>query len=200
MYIYICIHTHIYILAGAVLVHRCLQIYADDGAVAILNGVACTATHLCIQVYYGITSLAKLAVLIGRSDDAAMLTKKAATMKAAMNARQFNGTAFCDGLCSDPQAKHTGFHANIYALAFGAVADENIESAFNYVKARINHPFPPPPPPPPVAATDAAASASSSDSWPPPAPMGGMPCGVYPSQFAVQALYADIDDSSTSFF
>ena len=83
-----------------------------------------------------ITSLAKIAAFIGRSDDATMLTTKAAVMKAAMNARQFNGTVFCDGLCSDPQAKHTGFHANIYALAFGAVAEENIESVFNYVKVR----------------------------------------------------------------
>ena len=64
-------------------------------------------------------------------------------------------------------------------------------------KARINHPFP--------AAADTADTASSSsssavkslgdgDGWPPPQPMGGMPCGVYPSQFAVQALYANLKD------
>ena len=63
---------------------------------------------------------------------------------------------------------------------------------FAYIKARINHP-------PPTtsqhsvlsAGADGAAGSSNenekdANGWPPPQPMGGMPCGVMPAQFAVQ--------------
>ena len=73
---------------------------------------------------------------------------------------QFNGSAFCDGVCA--QTPHTAFHSTMYALAFGAVSTAHQDAAWGYLRDRIS--------------TD------------------GLPCGVYPAQYAVAALYTNARD------
>ena len=102
-------------------------------------------------VYYGLTTLAKIGALIDRpSASIEMLADTASALKKGINALQFNGTAVCDGLCADaqrsPGGNHTAFHSTIYALAFGALDDANIESAWMYTRSRIDPPFAASPP------------------------------------------------------
>jgi hypothetical protein len=70
-------------------------------------------------IYYGATTLASIATLIGRGSEAKQLNMVAANLKVAMNAKQWNDTAgaFCDGLCSNNS--HSAFHSTMYTLAFG---------------------------------------------------------------------------------
>jgi hypothetical protein len=119
-----------------------------------------------------------------------------------MNAKQWNGTAFCDGLCSD--TPHTAFHSTMYALAFNAVDDDHAEAAWEYTRSRINPPFYTSSTPP-SASSSAVVDASFTQRvpappWPPPGPSSGLglPCGVHPSQFAVEALYTKTSDLGAS--
>jgi len=105
-------------------------------------------------------------------------------LKTAINKHMYNGTAFCDGLCEDPRARHTAFHSSVYMLALGAVSDEHRQSTWEFIKSRIDPPF---------SSDDSQHNGRSNGRWPPPPPPGakdGMPCGTYVSQFVQQALYA----------
>ena len=120
--------------------------------------------------YYGLTTLAKMAGWLGRTADQTKYAAQAAHLKKAINALMFNGSAFCDGICSD--VPHTAFHSSVYMLAFGAVADEHKESVWTYIRGRIDPPF---------SAAEHAGSDDTAASWPPPPPVGekdGMPCGT----------------------
>ena len=158
-----------------------------------------TSTIASAWVYYGITTLVDMASLLGRTADAIKLNQTGIALKAAMNAKQWNGSAFCDGQCAE--VNHTAFHSSMYALAFGAVSDEHADAAWAYVRHRIDPPFSTParqavaPPPAPGAPRPRVA-------WPPPGPSSGLglPCGVHPSQFAVAALYKKASDLGNSAF
>jgi hypothetical protein len=186
-----------------------------------------TNTISSAWIYYGATTLASIASLIGRDSDAAHLTTVAAGLKVAMNAKQWNSTAgaFCDGVCTN--TSHMAFHSTMYSLAFGAVSDENVERAWKYVRHRIdplntaqpNLKQSAPPPSSVVAASVAArpqpAQNTAQDtgqftpsitprptSWPPPGPSSGlgMPCSVHPAQFTLIALYQNVADKGTAAF
>ena len=113
-------------------------------------------------VYYGMTQLSRLATWMGKLDDARMLTEKAAAMKAAFNALFIDHKtgAVCDGMCAE--VAHTSVHSSFYALAFGLVdsAGGNADGVWNYIKRRVD---------------DSAV---------------GVPCGAYPVQFLLLALYS----------
>ena len=137
-------------------------------------------------IYYGLTALARIAGHINRTDDQMQLVDEAERLKDAMNRAQWDAIAgaFCDGMCTD--ASHHSFHATVYSLAFGAVANDNRNAAWHYIRGRIDPPFSP-----------LAPVSVAETSWPPPPPPGskdGLPCGVYPSQFALAALYSNRTD------
>lgn len=77
-------------------------------------------------------------------------------------------------------------------LALGAVPQDKLAATHEFINAKIlpksalNTRHPP-----------AKLPVSDHFSWPPPPPIGehdGMPCGVYVSQFALQALYKNAAD------
>ena len=154
-----------------------------------------TSTIASAWVYYGATTLERIARALNRTADAERLKERAAALKAAMNAQQWNATAgaFCDGVCTD--TPHMAFHSTVYALAFDAVTDEHAKQAWAYVRSRIDPPFNG------TAATEAKTASADGASWPPPPPPGehdGMPCGVYPSQFVLTALYQNQADQGAA--
>lgn len=116
--------------------------------------------------YLSITNIASLAAAMNRAATAAQLQTAATSLKMGFNQYFFNGTAICDGLCSD--VPHTSVHSSFYALAFGLVDDTNAAAVWNYVQYR--------------AFEDAL----------------GVPCGSYPVQFLLQALYANTSDHGTA--
>lgn len=71
-------------------------------------------------------------------------------------------------------------------LALGAVPEDRLVATHDFINAKIL--------PKPTHNTEQAAQ---SGAWPPPPPVGehdGMPCGVYVSQFTLQALYKNAAD------
>jgi len=127
--------------------------------------------------YYGLSTLVELATWLNRSEDAARYQAIEAKLKTAINRQMWNGTAFCDGVCSN--ISHTAFHSTVYLLAVGAVSDDNMLAAWQYTRGRISPPF---------AATGGVvtgpASRRGQNTWPPPPPPSshwGMPCGTYVS-------------------
>lgn len=180
-----------------------------------------TNTISSAWIYYGATTLASIATLIGRDSDAAHLLKVAADLKAAMNAKQWNDAgAFCDGVCTN--TSHMAFHSTMYSLAFGAVSEEHVDKAWAYVRHRsmsgIDPPFsatqtnpeesdatslPVSPQPAPESSAHLPPSASANPhptSWPPPGPTSGlgMPCSVHPAQFTLIALYENAADKGAA--
>ena len=152
-----------------------------------------TSTISSAWVFYGATTLVKMATVLNRTADADRLGVVAARLKAAMNAKQWNSTAgaFCDGLCD--MTPHLAFHSTMYTLAFGAVSDDHIEQAWKYVRSRVDPPFN-------RSRSGYARSSNGGEGWPPPPPPGnyGMPCGVYPSQFTLTALYQNPEDQGAA--
>lgn len=154
-----------------------------------------TSTIASAWVYKGLTTLSSMAKILGRDADGTRFEQTATALKTAMNAQQWNGSAFCDGICA--HVSHTAFHSTMYAVAFGAVSEENAEAAWQYVRNRIDPPFSRP------ATTYSPPSPGATPlqpAWPPPEPSSGvgMPCGVHPSQFAVEALFAKSSDLGMS--
>lgn len=120
-------------------------------------------------VYYGITNLARLAEWIGRVDDMMRLQNIAKRMKKSFNTLLINDNGVvCDGLCL--KTPHTAVHASFYALAFDLIAEENIDSVWQYIVNRIHS-----------------------------SPIG-VPCGSYPVQFLLMALYKKESDRGKEAF
>jgi alpha-L-rhamnosidase len=161
-----------------------------------------TSNHSTIAaawIYHGATTLASIARLLGNLTDAGDLEAIANRLKSAVNKLQWNGSAFCDGICKE--TSHTAFHSSVYALALGAAADENRLTTWTYIRGRINPPFSeakeiPPESPPPAASADVHAPTT----WPPPEPSSGvgLPCGTWPAQYALMALYDNAADRGLS--
>ena len=109
-------------------------------------------------------ALSNTAVWLGRSADATALGNAAAGLRASFKARMLNAS----GVACDglcATTPHTSFHASFYSLALGLVSLEDAPVVAGYLQKRI--------------AAEGAA---------------GVPCGAYPVQFLLQALYAnDVD-------
>ena len=149
-----------------------------------------TSSH----VYYGSIFLAEIAKMINRTSDEQDLRSTASKIRNGINQMMWNGTAYCDGTCAN--TSHTAFHSTIYALAFGIADDDKVDPAFEYVVGRINseadEKF--------LREPSSRILESTESSWPPPEPSSGvgLPCGTYPSQFAVRALYAKASDMGSA--
>ena len=141
----------------------------DRFNVSVYNAVANAFAYRALRV------LVELAAWLSRPDDAARHAATAERLRRAINHHMWNGSAFCDGICS--LTPHTAFHSSAYLLAFGAVNQTNRPAAWRYVRDRISSPVSPRP----------------AGSWPPAPPVGshdGMPCSSYVAQYALEALYA----------
>jgi hypothetical protein len=136
------------------------------------DGFHDSATNAVVQAwsFLGLRSFARLGRWLGRADDAARLDAAADAMRAGVRALLLNGSssggqgalAVCDGRCA--ATPHTAVHSTFYALYAGLFDDDDaLTSALAaYVRAR--------------ATEDAEL---------------GVPCGAYPVQFLLAALYAD---------
>ena len=121
--------------------------------------------------YLGMRRVAQLGRWLGRAPEAAALDATADALRAAFQGLLLNGSAgdavraVCDGLCAT--TPHAAAHSSFYALYAGLLDDDAAATAAAaaYVRAR--------------AAEDAVV---------------GIPCGAYPVQFLLAALYADGGD------
>merc|ERR1712217_201173 len=65
-------------------------------------------------------------------DNATAIAATAASLKEAMVAKMWNGTAFCDGVCEDVHGNSLVM-TNIFTLFFGMVPEEHVASAWQTV-------------------------------------------------------------------
>ena len=144
------------------------------------DGFAQSPSNAVVQAwaFLGMRSFAQLGRWLGRDADAARLDAAAAAMRAGVRALLLNDTsgagnaaAVCDGRCA--ATPHTSVHSTFYALYSGLFADDDALTSrlAAYVRAR--------------AAEDADL---------------GVPCGAYPVQFLLAALYADGADHGNAAF
>jgi hypothetical protein len=84
--------------------------------------------------YHGLVCMAELASAVGSSDDSEFFKKEAARVKTVFNAKLLdpNTLIYIDGVSS----KHSSLHANMMALAFGLVPDENRKAVVDFIKTR----------------------------------------------------------------
>ena len=144
------------------------------------DGFRESPTNAVVQAwsYLGLRSFAQLGRWIGRGDDAARLDAAADAMRAGVRALLLNDSsvgsaavAVCDGRCA--ATPHLSVHSTFYALYSGLFADDDALTTrlAAYVRAR--------------AAEDTVL---------------GVPCGAYPVQFLLYALYADGYDHGNAAF
>ena len=162
---------------------------------------------------YGLDTLVEIAGFLGRIADVAKYKARADNLRASINKLLWNATggagwtsggAYTDGLpCRNasaeeskpalgvkkqpkifPCSSHTAFHSSVYMLALGAVPQDKVTATHEFISAKI-------------LPKSIAQTVRGNAAWPPPPPAGehdGMPCGVYVSQFALQALYRNAAD------
>lgn len=115
-------------------------------------------------VYYGLSQVAQSATWLGRHADAARLTEIASKLKAAFNRLLVDPGS--GGVCDGlcANVSHQAVHSTFYALAFGVIDEQRLPAAWAHLVQRLH-------------ASDV-----------------GVPCGAYPVQFLLLALYQNEAD------
>jgi len=80
----------------------------------------------------GLNLLAQMAAAGGRTDNATFFSAASESLKAAITKNMWNGTLFCDGVCSEVGG-NSRVMTNIFFLAFGLVPSEGIDAAWKVV-------------------------------------------------------------------
>ena len=80
----------------------------------------------------GLEMLSEMAAAGGRQANATQFSRAASMLRANMTAKMWNGTAFCDGVCSEVGG-HSLLMSNLFSLAFGIVPQKNVDSAWGTV-------------------------------------------------------------------
>ena len=148
-----------------------------------LSGCKRISTVLNAYAFRGMTDFSRLASMLGHDNDAATASATARKLQSAMNKHMFNGTAWCDGLCSD--SPHTSFHSSAFSLAFGVPDASTEASTTAYVAARAL-----------VGAAAGDTQQEHDSAWIPPGSVAGdnaghsgIPANVYLGQWCLEALY-----------
>lgn len=81
---------------------------------------------------HGLDLLAQMMAVGGRAGNASLFAAESSSLRAAMMALMWNGTAYCDGVCAEVGGNSRVMSA-IFTLCFGLVPTENIASVWSTV-------------------------------------------------------------------
>lgn len=100
------------------------------------DGYVMTDINTTVNAYYyrALSLMAKIAGVIGETEDAASYTTQAAALAKTFNKELFNkktGT-YRDGIGTD----HQSLHANMYPLAFGLTPEKGYETVVDFIRSR----------------------------------------------------------------
>lgn len=100
------------------------------------DGYVMADINTAVNAYYyrALSLMAKIAGIIGETEDAASYSAQAAALAKNFNKELFNkktGT-YCDGIGTD----HQSLHANMYPLAFGLVPEKEQETVVDFIRSR----------------------------------------------------------------
>ena len=89
---------------------------------------------MSVSNFFGAQGLDLLAQMLkaGGDADATAMAAEAANLKAGLRKAMWNGTQYCDGICSEVQG-HSLMMTNMFALAFGMVPEANVAAAWQTV-------------------------------------------------------------------
>jgi len=80
----------------------------------------------------GLDMLAQMMAAGGNASIAATWAEESASLKAAMIAHMWNGSAFCDGVCSEVNG-NSRVMSNMFTLAFGMIPEAHVDSVWETV-------------------------------------------------------------------
>ena len=82
----------------------------------------------------GLDLLAQMVAAGGQPGNASVYAAESAALTAAIRAKMWNGTNFCDGVCADPKINgNSRVMSNMFSLFFGLVPAENIAGVWQGV-------------------------------------------------------------------
>jgi len=81
---------------------------------------------------HGLELLSQIAAAAGLKENATKFSAQAASLKKAMVAKMWNGTAFCDGVCSEVHGNSLVM-SNMFTLWFGMIPEEHVASVWHTV-------------------------------------------------------------------
>ncbi len=100
------------------------------------DGYVMTDINTAVNAYYyrALSLMAKIAGVIGETEDAASYTTQAATLAKTFNKELFNKKTrtYRDGIGTD----HQSLHANMYPLAFGLTPEKGYETVVDFIRSR----------------------------------------------------------------
>lgn len=105
---------------------------ADETDETVSRGMYSASKHTSVSNAFaakGLDLLAQMLAAGNQTAKAASIAAEAASLMAGISKLMWNGTAFCDGICTEVQG-NSRIMSNIFGLAFGIVPDANI--AFNW--------------------------------------------------------------------
>jgi len=103
----------------------------------VQRGEFTASAHMSVSnafAAHGLDLLARMAEAGGRHDNATAFAAEAAALKAAMMAQMWNGSAFCDGVCSEVGGASLVM-SNMFTLCFGLVPAASVPSVWRTVTA-----------------------------------------------------------------
>jgi alpha-L-rhamnosidase len=100
------------------------------------DGYEMRSVNTVVNAFYflNLKLMAALAGAIGEKEDSVFFSSKSVHVRRAINQNLFDNRQriYVDGEGSS----HSSLHANVFPLAFGIVADENLKSVISFVKGR----------------------------------------------------------------
>ena len=96
--------------------------YTASNHMSVSNGFAAQGLNL----------LSKMVAAGGRADNATTFAAQSASLMKAMRAKMFNGSNWCDGICSEVKG-HSLMMSNMFMLCFGMTPTANVDSAWKIV-------------------------------------------------------------------
>ena len=100
------------------------------------DGYEMTEINTVVNAFYyrGLKCMSELAGWLGKNEDSIFYSNRASALKIMINIKLLNVKT---GIYYDGESSlHSSLHANMMALAFGLVPDENTESVINFIKSR----------------------------------------------------------------
>jgi len=100
------------------------------------DGYVFTNINTVVNAYHfqALEQMSRLAVALGKTDDAKMFSDRAQLVRASFNEKLFDARrgVYTDGIGTD----HASLHANLFPLAFGLVPPERRNSVLKFIQSR----------------------------------------------------------------
>jgi hypothetical protein len=108
---------------------------ASESDETVARGEFTASDHMSVTNMMGVHGLELLSTMLaagGSNANASAIAATAATLRSNIVAKMWNGTAFCDGICTEVGGNSRLF-SNVYSLAYGLVPEANVDSVWTGV-------------------------------------------------------------------